>query len=43
MSLGPGEVQLSVVPVVDLTARRVVVALPDEVVVPPQPGEEQAA
>ena len=31
------------VPVVDLAARRLVVVMPDEVVVPPQPGEEEAA
>ncbi len=30
------------VPVVDLAARRIVVVLPDEVVVPPQPGGEDA-
>ena len=31
------------VPVVDLAAQRVVVVLPEEIVVPPQPGEEAAA
>ncbi|MBV1799021.1 ribosome maturation factor RimM [Siccirubricoccus sp. G192] len=31
------------VPVVDLTAQHVVVVLPEEILVPPQPGEEAAA
>jgi 16S rRNA processing protein RimM len=31
------------VPVVDLAAQHVVVVLPEEIVVPPQPGEEAAA
>jgi 16S rRNA processing protein RimM len=33
----------AVVPVIDLAGGRVVVVVPDEIVVPPQPGEEDAA
>jgi 16S rRNA processing protein RimM len=44
---GPPERMLpftrAVVPVVDIAGGRLVVVLPDEIVVQPQPGEEDAA